>query len=92
MFRALVREHLLDGGAFILGFPNCRYEAGDVVYGARMKNYREPDLSLLVKDLAYYRRYFQRHEYKVFVTGKYEVLLTAFPERTGPRRVASVAG
>lgn len=78
VFRALLREHLLQGGAFVLGFPNCRYEDGDVTYGARMKNYRKPDLSLLVKDLAYYKRYFQRHDFNVFVTGKYYVFVTAF--------------
>lgn len=77
VFRALFREHLTAGGSFILGFPNCRYESGEVTYGARVKNYRKPDFSLLIKDLAFYKRYFQRHQFQVFVTGKYYLFITA---------------
>jgi SAM-dependent methyltransferase len=77
VFGALVREHLKPGGAFIVGLPNCRYEDGDISYGARMRNFRRPDLSLMTKDIAYFKRYFQRHDYRVFITGKYYVFITA---------------
>ncbi|MFC6661055.1 methyltransferase domain-containing protein [Deinococcus multiflagellatus] len=75
----LRREHLTLGGGLILGFPNARYRDGTLSYGARMRNYARPDLSLLAADLTNARRGLQKHGYKVFVTGKYEVLLTAIP-------------
>ncbi|WP_221091134.1 class I SAM-dependent methyltransferase [Deinococcus aquaedulcis] len=75
----LRREHLTPGGGLILGFPNARYRDGTLSYGARMRNYARPDLSLLAADLTNARRGLQKHGYKVFVTGKYEVLLTAIP-------------
>ena len=73
-----LRKHMLkQHGVFILGFPNARYVDGELSYGARMKNYSEPELSLLVKDLFFYRRYLQQQGFKVKITGKYTVFLTA---------------
>lgn len=83
LLRALRREHLTPGGGLILGFPNARYLDGFLSYGARMRNYARPDLSLLVADVTAARRSLQKHGFKVFVTGKYEVLVTAIPA-TGP--------
>ena len=77
VFRTLLREHLSSSGGIIIGLPNCRYVDGRVSYGARMRNFRKPDLSLLLADLALYRRHLQKHGFRVYVTGKYEVLLTA---------------
>jgi len=77
VFRTLLREHLSSSGAIIIGLPNCRYLDGRVSYGARMRNFRKPDLSLLLADSALYRRHLQKHGFRVYVTGKYEVLLTA---------------
>ena len=77
VFRALLREHSSSSGGMILGLPNCRYVDGRPSYGARMRNFKKPDLSLLLADLALYRRYLQKHGFRVYVTGKYEVLLTA---------------
>ena len=79
VFRSLLRDHLAPGGSLILGLPNCRYEGGRVSFGARMLNYRQPELSLLLGDLALYRRHLQKHGFRVHVTGKYEVVLTAVP-------------
>ena len=55
LLRTLVQHHIAPGGALILALPNGRYRGGELVYGARMKNYREAELSLLFKDVAFYR-------------------------------------
>jgi SAM-dependent methyltransferase len=77
--RSLMRDHLAPGGSLILGFPNCRYTGGEVRYGARMLNFRDPDLSLLLADVALVRRHLHKAGFKVYVTGKYEVLVTGVP-------------
>ncbi|HGG58009.1 MAG TPA: methyltransferase domain-containing protein [Nannocystis exedens] len=79
LLRHLSKERLGRQGALLLGIPNCRYADGEQLYGARMRNYRQPDLSLLLKDIAYYRRYLQQHRRQVYVTGKYDLILTAVP-------------
>ncbi len=76
VMRQIVQHHLAPDGAVILGFPNCRYLAGEVEYGTRMKNFRQPELGLLIKDVAFYRKYLQQHHRQVFVTGKHYVLVT----------------
>jgi SAM-dependent methyltransferase len=74
-----VRKRLLTpSGAFLLGFPNVRYLDGELRQGARTRNYRESELSLLIKDLFFYRRYFQQHGFQVTLTGKYYLFLTAW--------------
>jgi SAM-dependent methyltransferase len=74
--RQIVQHHLAEDGAVIFGFPNCRYIDGEVEYGTRMKNFRQPELGLLIKDVAFYRKYLQQHHRQVFVTGKHYVLVT----------------
>ena len=76
LLRRLVQDHLADTGAIVLGVPNCRYVDGEVVYGTRMKNFTQPELGLLVKDVAFYRKYLQQHHRQVFVTGKHYVFVT----------------
>lgn len=76
---ALYRHHLTPGGGLVLGFPNARYRDGTLSYGARLRNYARPDLSLLMADVTDARRRLQKYGFKVFVTGKYEVLVTAIP-------------
>jgi trans-aconitate methyltransferase len=76
LVRRIVQDHLAPAGAVIIGFPNCRYVDGEVEYGTRMKNFRQPELGLLVKDVAFYRKYLQQHQRQVFVTGKHYVLVT----------------
>ncbi len=80
LLRHLVLDRLAPGGSVILGFPNCRYTDGELEYGTRVKNLREPELGHLIKDVAFFRRYLQQHRLRVFVTGKHEVLLTAIPD------------
>jgi len=77
VLRQIVQHHLAPRGAVILGLPNARYRDGELEYGARMKNFRQPELGLLVKDVAFYRKYLQQHARQVFVTGKHYVLVTA---------------
>lgn len=79
VLRALRREHLTSTGGLIVGFPNARYLDGFLSYGARTRNFARPDLSLLLADVAAARRQLQKHGFKVFVTGKSEVLVTAIP-------------
>lgn len=76
---ALRRHHLTPGGGLVLGFPNARYRDGLLSYGARLRNFARPDLSLLAADVTQARRGLQKQGFKVFVTGKYEVLVTAIP-------------
>lgn len=80
--RGLLKRHLEPGGGLIVGFPNCRYAGGELRYGARMLNFRDPDLSLLMADVALVRRHLHKHGFKVYVTGKYEVLVTGVPVQT----------
>jgi trans-aconitate methyltransferase len=77
LLRRIVQDHLAPDGAVLLGVPNCRYVDGEVEYGARMKNFRQPELGLLVKDVAFYRKYLQQHHRQVFVTGKHYLLVLA---------------
>lgn len=79
LLSALWRHHLTPGGGLVLGYPNARYRDGALSYGARVRNYRRPDLSLMAADVTDARRRLQRQGFKVFVTGKYEVLVTAIP-------------
>lgn len=80
LLQHVVRKRLQPGGSLLLGLPNCSYLDGEVLHGAKMKNFTQPDLSLLVKSVASYRRYLHKHRRKVFVTGKHYVLVTAVPE------------
>jgi len=81
LVRRVVQDHLAPDGAVIFGIPNCRYVDGETEYGARMVNFTQPELGLLVKDVAFYRKYLQQHHRRVFVTGKHYVLVTAVPYR-----------
>ena len=79
LLRHLVQQRLTPRGAVLLGVANCRYLDGEVVHGARMKNFRQPELGAVIKDVAFYRKYLQQHARTVHVTGKHELLITALP-------------
>lgn len=81
LLQHVVQQRLAPGGSLILGVPNCRYLDGEVSYGARTKNFRQPELSLVIAGVAHYRRYLQQHRRKVYVTGKHTLLVTAVPLR-----------
>jgi trans-aconitate methyltransferase len=84
LLRQIVQHHLAPRGAVILGLPNSRYIDGELSYGARMKNFSQPELGLLVKDVAFYRKYLQQHDRQVFVTGKHYVLVTGVAGASDP--------
>jgi SAM-dependent methyltransferase len=84
LLRQLVQHHLAPLGAVILGLPNSRYIDGELSYGARMKNFSQPELGLLIKDVAFYRKYLQQHDRQVFVTGKHYVLVTGVAASSEP--------
>jgi hypothetical protein len=52
-----------------------------MVYGAKMRNYRESDLSLLLGDIDYAKRYLQQKKFTVRISGKEYLFLTATSKR-----------
>jgi len=75
VFRRWFQKSLSPSASVILGFPNCSWLGGEVVYGARMRNQPHPDPSRLMKDLMYYRKYLQTHGKRVSITGKHHLFL-----------------
>ncbi|MEO8552259.1 MAG: class I SAM-dependent methyltransferase, partial [Kofleriaceae bacterium] len=84
LLRRLVQDHLEPTGAVILGIPNCRYLDGELVFGARMRNFSQPELGLVIKDIAFFRKYLQQHHRQVFVTGRNYLFVTGVPEPVLP--------
>lgn len=76
LLRHVVQARLTPTGAVIIGVPNCRYRDGELLHGARMRNFTQPELGLVVKDVAFYRKYLQQHDREVFVTGHHDLLVT----------------
>ena len=79
VLRYLVQHCAHSSSRLLFAFPNSTHIGTERSYGARMKNFRQPDLSLLVKDAAYYRKYLHQHKFKVFITGKHYLFITAIP-------------
>lgn len=79
LLRHVVQQRLSPAGGLVLGIPNCRYLDGELLHGARTRNFRQPELSLVIDGIAFYRRYLHQHRRKVFVTGKHTLLVTAIP-------------
>ncbi|MFZ2889111.1 class I SAM-dependent methyltransferase [Sulfuricurvum sp.] len=77
LFASLVQEYLTTDGAMILGFPNCRWMGGEMIYGAKAPNYPYSELSILIKDIYYCKKYLQQKKFRVTVTGKDYLFLTA---------------
>ncbi|MFV8752126.1 class I SAM-dependent methyltransferase [Nannocystaceae bacterium ST9] len=77
LLRHLVQDRLTPKGALLLGIPNCRYVDGERIHGARTRNHAQADLALVIRDVAFFKRYLQQHRKRVFVTGKSYVLVTA---------------
>lgn len=76
LFMKLVQEYLTADGAMILGFPNCRWMGGEMIYGAKAPNYPYSEMSLLIKDVYYCKKYLQQKKFRVTVTGKDYLFLT----------------
>ena len=77
LFMKLVQEYLAPNGALILGFPNCRWMGGEMIYGAKAPNYPYSEMTLLYKDVYYCKKYLQQKKFRVTLTGKDYVFLTA---------------
>ncbi|MDD5157798.1 class I SAM-dependent methyltransferase [Sulfurimonas sp.] len=77
MFMSLYQNYLEKDGAIILGFPNCRWIDGEMVYGAKAPNYAFSEMSLVLKDIHFCKKYLQQKKYRVVVTGKDYLFLTA---------------
>jgi len=77
LLMSIVQNQLKKDGAMILGFPNCRWIDGEMVYGARVKNYNFSELGLLFKDAIFAKKYLQQKKFRVTLTGKDYIFLTA---------------
>ena len=73
----LVQTHLSHDSALILGFPNARWRDGELIYGAKAPNYTMSEMSLVLNDLIFAKRYLQQKRYRVTVTGRGYLFLTA---------------
>ncbi|MGZ8548006.1 MAG: class I SAM-dependent methyltransferase [Sulfuricurvum sp.] len=76
LFMKLIQEFLTKNGAIILGFPNCRWIGGEMIYGAKAPNYPYSEMTLLYKDAYYCKKYLQQKKFRVTLTGKDYVFLT----------------
>lgn len=77
LFASLVKDYLSKEGAMILGFPNCRWMGGEMIYGAKAPNYPYSEMSILIKDIYYCKKYLQQKKFRVTVTGSDYLFLTA---------------
>ena len=73
----VVQKYLKREGAMILGFPNCRWIDGEMIYGARVKNYSFSELGLLYKDVIFSKKYLQQKKFRVTITGRDYIFITA---------------
>lgn len=76
-FMSLVQNYLEKDAAVILGFPNSRWIGGEMIYGAKAPNYAMSEMSLLFNDVIFCKKYLQQHKYRVTLTGKQYIFLTA---------------
>ena len=77
LFMDLIQNYLEDKGSVILGFPNCRWIDGESIYGAKAANYSYSEQSVLYKDVYFCKKYLQQKKYRVTLTGKNYLFLTA---------------
>lgn len=77
VFMNLIQNYLSENGALILGFPNCRWYEGELIYGAKAANYSFNEQSVLIKDIYFCKKYLQQKKFRVTLTGKSYIFLTA---------------
>jgi len=73
----LVQNYLEKDASIILGFPNCRWIDGEMIYGARVPNYNYSELGTVIKDIYFCKKYLQQKKFRVTITGKDYLFLTA---------------
>jgi hypothetical protein len=76
-FMSLVQNYLQKDAAIILGFPNSRWIDSEMIYGAKAPNYVMSEMSLLFDDVIFCKKYLQQHKFRVTITGKQYLFLTA---------------
>jgi len=76
-FMEIYQNHLEKGGSIILGFPNCRWIDSEMIYGAKAPNYSFNEMSLVLKDIHFCKKYLQQKKYRVVITGKDYLFLSA---------------
>ena len=77
LFQDIVQKYLKKDGAMILGFPNCRWIDGQMIYGAKAKNYNFSEMTVLYNDAQFCKKYLQQKKFRVTLTGKEYIFLTA---------------
>ena len=77
LIMGLVQKHLSPDGALLLGWPNSRWIDGELIYGAKAPNYPFSELSLVIKDLYWIKKYLQQHRFRVVITGREYLFLEA---------------
>jgi len=77
LLMSIVQNQLSRKGAMILGWPNCRWIDGEMIYGAKMKNYNFSEMSNLYKDVNFAKKYLQQKKFRVTITGKDYIFITA---------------
>jgi len=76
-FMNLIQNYMKKNSAIILGFPNSRWIGGEMLYGAKAPNYTMSEMSLLFNDVIFCKKYLQQKKYRVTLTGKHYIFLTA---------------
>ena len=76
-FMDIYQNYLTKDASIILGFPNCRWIDGEMIYGAKAKNYPFSEMSVVLKDIHFCKKYLQKKGYRVIITGKDYLFLTA---------------
>ena len=76
-FMSIFQNHLKRDGAFLLGFPNCRWIDNEMIYGAKAPNYVFSEMSILYNDVIFCKKYLQQKKFRVTITGKDYIFLTA---------------
>lgn len=77
LFMNIVQNFLKKDGAMILGFPNCRWMENEMIYGAKVPNYNFSELGTLFNDVIFCKKYMQQKKFRVMLTGKDYIFLSA---------------
>lgn len=76
LLRRVVKQHLTPAGGVVVGFPNTRLRDGDWLWGRRTRNVGPVELGVVLRDVVAAKRYLQQQGFRVFVSGKYDLLVT----------------
>jgi len=76
----LVQNYLKKDAAIILGFPNGRWIDDTLIYGAKIKNYSFSEMGVLINDIHFAKKYLQQKKFKVFISGREYIFLSAYRE------------